>query len=71
MNGMNEWKDRLFYMARASTASIDPKDAAELLSRIEQLEKSRIATRKTGCFPGPGEIVPARLPLSFRPIHNF
>jgi len=41
MNGMNEWKDRLFYMARASTASIDPKDAAELLSRIEQLEKSR------------------------------
>lgn len=41
MIGMNEWKDRLFYMARAAISSIEPKEAAELLNRIEQLEKSR------------------------------
>lgn len=41
MNELNDWKSRLFYMARASTVSIDPRDAAELLTKIEQLEKSR------------------------------
>lgn len=41
MISMNEWKNRLFYMARAQIAQMEPSDAEELLETIKALEHSR------------------------------
>ncbi len=41
MISMNEWKEKLFYMARAQIAQMEPSDARELLETIEALERSR------------------------------